>query len=224
MLRFLQGKQSGFFVLTFILIVAIVCLSDTVEHALIMVGLLTNVLIITAYTTELYKQHTEESSKTRAHPEQSSGPMGLPPARTAYTNGQAPLPPNGDDGGDGAAVPYPGGLAPEELAGLLHARKDVTGAVYPTTDTFQRAPAFGNPHNMSSLQHPEEPPACAGGEAGNAYDVLDADEQQISQARSRNDPYRAAAGALRRKDLVDRYLTSELDEEEHRYWWGRTEV
>lgn len=44
----------------------------------------------------------------------------------------------------------------------------------------------------------------------------------VEHSRWRSDlPHRQLAGIHRRKDLMDKYVREELDEEEATPWWGR---
>jgi len=51
--------------------------------------------------------------------------------------------------------------------------------------------------------------------------VLDGDEQFAYQGRARHDPYRQAAGIMKKKQIMDKYVREELDEEEQNNYWGR---
>jgi hypothetical protein len=54
--------------------------------------------------------------------------------------------------------------------------------------------------------------------------LMDADEFNTYQAHLRNDPYRVLTGISQRKNMMDKYLNEELNEEENSQWWGRQET
>lgn len=55
--------------------------------------------------------------------------------------------------------------------------------------------------------------------------VLDGDEQIVNSSRSRalNANVRADMGSIRKKEFMDRFVTTELDEVQDREWWGRAD-
>jgi hypothetical protein len=79
----------------------------------------------------------------------------------------------------------------------------------------------GNPYNLGRVGAPHAAAACIDDEANN--DEIDGDERASYQARSRNDPTRATAGAMNRRRDLDEYLREEVEKEEDRVWWGRHE-
>jgi hypothetical protein len=54
--------------------------------------------------------------------------------------------------------------------------------------------------------------------------IYDGDEQNTYQVRARNVPERVWGGALKRQSVVNRYVKEELDEEEDRVWWGKSQL
>ena len=80
----------------------------------------------------------------------------------------------------------------------------------------------GNPFDPSRLAAPGGASACEDDEANDMEQ--DADESNINQVRSRNDPTRVTAGTMNRRRFLDPFLREELEQEENKRWWGRHEV
>jgi hypothetical protein len=81
---------------------------------------------------------------------------------------------------------------------------------------------IGNPFIANRTFAPSGGPACFDDEAND--EEFDADERNVYQARSRNDPLRATIGSMNRLKDFDYAVREELEEEEDRPWWGRHET
>lgn len=142
---------------------------------------------------------------------------------------------------------YPGGLEPSDLYGAgydIGATATLpagSGAIYsPTSGAFATGadgPALPpyNPFQLNRLASRAEPgprttygrdgPVPIGMDLANeARSNFDGDRMMVEHARWRNDGQRVAAGIMRRKALVEKYVREELDEKENEPWWGRHEL
>lgn len=63
--------------------------------------------------------------------------------------------------------------------------------------------------------------ACLRTEADD--DIVGGDERLVNNALGRNDPTRPQVGLLNRRRDLERNFVEELEEEEGRVWWGRSE-
>ncbi|MDF1728292.1 MAG: hypothetical protein P1U53_11150 [Sulfitobacter sp.] len=232
--RFTQDK---FIVLTFILIVVIILLSRTLQEAVLLVTMVTGFVITATYINNIGRG----LPKGRA-PVAPGGGGAAPPTGKARPGPGPPVDAGGvvaatapvmstfvgapADGGDSqAGGDWPGGLSDSEMQGILRSSAPDTNETYtyglPPLDE-KRGP-FGNPFDLNNVYTPGQH-SMADGTFDEARVALDGDERLAMQGRFRNDPYRVAAGIMRRKDLVDRNVREELDREEDSRWWGRWDL
>ena len=81
-------------------------------------------------------------------------------------------------------------------------------------------PFPNNPYQLNRVQSGANA-VCDYGLGSESRNTHDADRKNVTHARWRNDPYRVAAGVMRKRDQMAKYVGEELDEAEHRQWWGR---
>ncbi len=227
-----RGPQRIFMILTFIVIVAIVMLTESLSTAMIFISLISQFLIISTLSTsigELHDKATQPSSAAISMPW-----FPISPGFTSDREGFASKPLENPGVYDGDS--YPGGLSPADLGqmsydmGPIAALPAGTGPVYSPVDM----PGYGlggggdgpslppdNPYQTNRLNSRAEPSACDYGPNSEARDSFDADRKIVEHARWRHDPHRVVAGTMRRKDLMTRYVREELDEKENEPWWGR---
>lgn len=210
--RFTQDK---FIVLTFILIVVIILLSRTLQEAVLLVTMVTGFVITATYINNIGR------GLPMGRPPVDAGGVVAATAPVMSTFVGAPA-----DGGDSqAGGDWPGGLSDSEMQGILRSSAPDTNETYtyglPPLDE-KRGP-FGNPFDLNNVYTPGQH-SMADGTFDEARVALDGDERLAMQGRFRNDPYRVAAGIMRRKDLVDRNVREELDREEDSRWWGRWDL
>ena len=236
MKKLLQGRQGLFLVLTFVVMVAVIILAKDIAKALLLISLLTNFLIISSNLIMISERHHYEIDDWAQAASGISSGYPLLAASSGFTQGPSDM--RSVQGTSGtykeefASTPhhnpaaYPGGLEPEDIASM---RLDVgavpslppgAGPAYtPTSESPYPAP--GNPYHLNRLESRPTAYPCHTGPAAELRDTHDADRKTVDHARWRHDPYRVAAGVMRRRELMDKYVREELDEEENRPWWGR---
>lgn len=92
------------------------------------------------------------------------------------------------------------------------------------SDTIELDDITNYPGSIDACHDDKNP--CNNGVRLNSDSIIinDGDELLARQNRSRNDPERVWSGIYRRKDIMDRYVNEELDEEENSRWWGSHEI
>ena len=245
MMALLRGRQGLFLVMTFIVMVVVILLSKDATTALVLISLITNFLIISSQLTLISERHEDdESERANRGQDGAVAPDALPwvgatqsgfqdgtPLKAKCLEGSTLVDNFAPQPAPGPAAGYPGGLNSTDLDDMGYSVGPVaslppgTGPVYNVTGE-NPSPALDNPYSLNRLETRADPTygqsgACDYGLAGEARNTHDADQQIAQHARWRNDPYRVAAGIMRRKDLMDKYVREELDEEEDSYWWGR---
>lgn len=242
----IAGYQGLFLALTLVVMIIIILVTKDLTTAILIIGLITNYLIISSHLT-LIKQRHENGTTTppgsRGHynddgtyslgdycepyaPGSPSAPSSRPAAGGGGKEGYWPQP----GAGPPHSVQVPKGLPYDEgYRGAIDAAGDIDH------DSADTAPwghpdrtaygsdymAVGNPYDLDRIGSPGAAPPGIDDEAIGG--LLDADELNTYHARSRNDNTRVWAGAIRRKEFMDRYLREELEEEEDSQWWGRHE-
>ena len=246
-----RGPQRFWFVLTLVVMVVIVYLSDTLSTALLYTSLLTQFLVITTLATGIGEKHDKALGVDDVAV--AGGAVFVPSALQSFdsdpehfaTSPVAKETPFSRD------VPYPGGLSPADLAGAQYDVGPVPdipagfGSVYSPAGMEFAAGADGpqlppyNPFQLNRLASRAEPgprtvpmhEAISSGfgpvgmdAANEARRNFDGDRMMVEHARWRNDGQRVAAGIMRRKAHVEKYVREELDEKENEPWWGRFEL
>lgn len=234
--------QGRFLALTLVVMVVILFLAKNLVTAMLTIGLIANFLIISSQLSLVEERHFSRvkppdrpGSDLISNPSpwlatsvaggfggptgEAGGPTGrrepfLSSATTAPPGGAPPSFP---------AVPatdlplkYPGAIEFDELE--TSPALGWTDRTDVSNDTMPR----GNPFQTSRVAAPEAAPPCVDDDA--LAGLMDLDELNTYQVRSRNVPERVWAGALRRKAHVGRYVSEELDEAEDAMWWGRDEL
>lgn len=92
------------------------------------------------------------------------------------------------------------------------------------SDTNESDDITNYPGSIDACRDDKDP--CNNGVRLNLDSIIinDGDELLARQNRSRNDPERVWRGIYRRKDIMNRYVNEELDEEENSRWWGSHEI
>lgn len=209
----IRGRQVAFLALTFLVMVAVIFLSKDLTSALLVISLLTNFLIISSQLTLISERHamalTEQAEASNVSPD-------LTALLTATSEGFAD-----ETEGESLGEQSASGLRQVGAPGLdsEFVRATVAGLEAAAAGDLNAGELGGNLYA-----------GCAPDPALSRWDgaprsSFDADRQLTEQARWRNGlDQRVAAGRLRRKDLIDRYMGEELDAEEHKPWWGRYEA
>lgn len=238
-----QGKQGFYLAITLVVVIVIILLAKDVQRALLIISLITNFFIISSQMILVSDRHNEavtgsivqrtEESVVPPYPwitgvshftdkegfaEKPSGPLSFPAGN--------PHP--------GMTGPYPGGLDPHTLSSMgyqfgatggPHIGPVYTPSSYPSgppgmTPVNGPHPYPNNPYQLNRIKSGADP-VCDGGLASESRNTHDADRKVVTHARWRNDPYRVAAGIMRKRDQMAKYVGEELAEAEHRPWWGR---
>ena len=248
--RGLRGYQGFFLALTLVVMIIIILTVDNLMTAVVMIGLVTNFLIISSQLTLLGDRHVATTSRAAHNPGASvmvTPPLGLfegtaafatadgfaaaekrGPSREAFTMATTAPP--------GAAPPaflsLPETRFPEKYPGAI----DFGAEAPPFRLAADEAPALGhldwaaadrdhvpvgNPYDLDRVASPQAAGPCVDDDATAFFD---GDELNTYQARSRNNPERVWAGVFRRKALVGRFVREELDERENTRWWGAGEL
>lgn len=209
--------QDKFIVLTFILIVIIILVSRTLQEAVLLVTMVTGFVITSTYINNIGR-----GLPTGSAPVDAGGVVAATGEPLVSTFVGEPA----DVIGKGAThSEWPGGLSDFEMQGIIRSSAPDINETYtydlPPLDE-KRGP-FGNPFDLNNIKTPGQH-SMAGGAFDEARVAIDGDERLAMQGRFRNDPYRVAAGIMRRKDIVDRNVREELDREEDSRWWGRWDL
>ena len=201
------GYEGLFLVITIIVILVVLLTVKNFTLAILIVGLITNFVIISTHLTLMGDRHAEMAriKKDSFTTATTALPGGASPS---FTNIPADEPGTDD-------IAYPGSI---EEFGEYETYPELGHTDWRTT--ARDDVPYGNPFSTHRIASPQ-----AAGPDDDDYAVvaLDGDEAITVQARSRNDPTRAWAGSLRQKSLIGRYVSEELDERENCRWWGQHE-
>jgi len=223
----LRGYQGLFLALTLVVMMIIILSTKDIATAIIVIGLITNFLIISSQLTLMGDRHvkiTEKTSKDLAtsvmvNPDPSLL-VSLRPGAEAFTTATTAPPGAGPPAfpvvpDTHMSTQYPGAIDfgdGDEAPALGHVDWDAADR--------DNVPE-GNPFDLDRIQSPQAAAPCIDDDA---IAIYDGDELNTYHARARNDPERVWAGIYRRKALVDQYVREELDEQENSQWWGNHEV
>ncbi len=240
------GYQGVFLALTLVVMLVIVMLSKDLPSALLVIGLITNFFIVSSQLTLLGDRQvadaerrgppapglssavfdspagvTPEGAALLASLGGSSAAERLAPGREAFAPAPPAFPVVPATWG-GLPGPYPGAIDFDGEAGPGAPGEEAPALGHLDLSAAARDGApEGNPFETGRVAAPYAAAPCVDDDAISGFD---GDEQNTYQARSRNDPTRVWAGVFRRKELIDRYVRSELDERENCRWWGVHEV
>lgn len=225
------GNQSTFLILTLIVIVVIICVTKKLSDALVIIGLISQFLIISSLMPAIHERHVKDSESDLSYDGVPLATMYAP----SYTQQKFK---DRDVSEHFASVPvdasFPSaGLEPEDIEAMrftvpVGGTELTPGAgVYLPADQGNDGPILGgefNPYQHNRIESRAEPHACNGDVSAEAYagaPLFDADRMIVEQARWRHDPYRVANGTRRRKALIERFAEEEVAAEENSPWWGR---
>jgi len=227
-----RGHLGFYLGLTLVIIIIVIMVSKSFATAVLIITLLANFVIISTYLTLMHDRVAGQSGSPAPGPYGSSGPpdrfttattappgAGAPEVvavaggRRRGSAGESYSDFGGDTGGDAG---YPGAID----GGIDDDSLPQFGATDWRAEGRDNVPA-GNPFSTSRTASPQAAPPDVDDDAVAA---LDGDELMAVQGRSRNDPTRVWAGALRKKAQLSRYVKEELDERENSRWWGQHEV
>lgn len=192
-----DGRQGLFLILTFVVMVVIILLSESVTTALILISIMTNFLIISSNLAQVSQRHLYEMGRAEEPCENSLDAESLPVGLIAGFDADGPDAPLGG---------YQGGLSPGEVARLVDSPWFEPGGESP--EVYYSA--GGNPGDRTV--------------GGDVRDTFDADRKTVEHGRWRNNPDRVVEGVANRKNAIDYYVREELDSEESTPWWGRWDV
>lgn len=239
-----KGKQAIFLALTFMVMVLVIFLAKDMTTALLIISLLTNFLIISSQLTLISERHDEAVGKGSdvmpdAYPWVANTGEGFVDEGIAGDDLFSPRdnfagsPVWGKEadryedlaGHGGVISDYPGGLQEVFKTGALPGLVGPIGPghLYQSGSAGETSEYPGDPYHLNPLRSRGNRSACDSGPNSEVYNNFDADRTVVEQARRRHDPYRVAAGVMRRKDLMDKYVAEELNEKENEPWWGRAE-
>ena len=198
----LRGSQGLFMTLTFVIMIIIVLSTKELSSAMLLIGFITNFLIISSQLTLMGDRNTVNDSETKYNRYRRA--LGESPVMVTPLPGVVGNFVSGDP-----AEPYPGAIGPaEQYPGPIGPAEQYPGAI-----DFIESPA------QNIKQAAGQDGACK-----SYSDDSGADDFVVSQTRSRNNPERVWAGIHRRKALIDRFAGEELDEEGGTPWWGSHET
>lgn len=245
----LQGYQGFFLALTLVVMIIIILIAKDLTAAILIIGLITNFLIITSQLTLMGDRHLEDQKNgdelARIDRDLDAAVMVNPPPSALYGSDSAGVLAASLATGEGMTgrpekfvsvttappgegppfwVTAPPGEEPTAYPGAIDFTEYETAPALGHTDWEAAARAdvpVGNPFDDGRIAAPQAAPPC---DDDDAIAYFDADELNTYQVRSRNVPERVWAGIYRRKALVERYVGEELDEQEDTQWWGRHEV
>lgn len=231
-----NGYQGLFLALTLIVMIIVLLTAKDLTTAILVIGLVTNYLIISSQLTFLGDRHTKHQKKGLNGGAASAVATNPPPALFAPTGSYesfttATTAPPGAGPPDVVSMPethaevsYPGsidfGNLGDEDGGIASDEAPALGHTDWTTADRDGAPE-GNPFSTNRVSAPQSASPCVDDDALAFYD---GDELNTYHVRARNDPERVWAGIYRRKALVSNYISEELDERENSQWWGNHEV
>lgn len=215
--------QDFFLALTLVIMVIIIIISRDISTALLLMGILTNYLVISAQLTMMKKRKMQAMTGKHKHTLGGFGAdrlteTGFEP-REKFISETAAIPsvPIHDQFEHTVLVqpPYEGAIEVSDtddpfLSYLGHTEK-----------SHHEVAPVGNPYNMNSAKEYVSAPLCM--RPDEAVDVLDADEKLAIRARSRSDVYKESAGIQRRKALIARMVSEEVKANEKRDWWTANE-
>lgn len=206
----LGGYQGLFLALTLVVMIIIIITTKDLPTAIIVIGLITNFLIISSQLTLMGDRHVAIEENARG-------------AKRRINRGLAASVTTGS--------PSPGAMLAE---GFEDDPTDNTPAG--GTDQFADAPlaaGAGLEDDSDPLVDFDGRPSKQAGDAPETRDLgydndtnglFDADEAAAYQVRSRNVPERVWSVGPRRRAFVEKYTREELDNEENKAWWGRHEL
>lgn len=244
--RGLKGYQGFFLALTLVVMLVILLTTRDLTTAILVIGLITNFLIISSQLTLLGDRHMLGDADTlEGVDKQANHSVMVTPPGALF----APVAEGMADGPDAysdqkesftMATTAPPGAGPPSFPNIPDTSDvDSTypGAIdFGKTSEGDEAPALGfvdwdaaardnvprgNPFDTDRIANPQAASPCVDDEA---LALFDGDELNAYQVRSRNDPERVWAGIYRRSAMIDRYVREELDERENTRWWGNHEV
>jgi len=244
--RGLNGYQGFFLALTLVVMIIIILTTKELTTAILLIGLITNFLIISSQLTLLGDRHVagahDNIDRNLANtvmvqpvlPRSSGSSLlaslseGMEPVKRERFTTATTAPPGAGPPAitvtppTSNVAPYPGAID----FGGQHQGPDgsdqalALGHVDWNAEDRDTVPV-GNPYDTDRIANPQAAGPCVDDDA---IAIYDGDELLAYQARSRNDPERVWAGITRRKALVERYVKEELDEKEASQWWGNHEV
>lgn len=213
-----RGSQGLYIALTLVVIIVIINLAPDPNRALLLISLIVSFLIISTQLTIMRNQDQRCPGDDADDMDDIDDHFAERPAAGAHFPHGNPIP--------GVTGEYPGGLDAATLAniGYQFGAGDASPAVGPayTPTTPDPTPFPHNPYQLNRVQTRAER-LGDDGMASEARNTHDADRKVVTHARWRHDPYRVAAGVMRKKDQMQRYIGEELDEVEHREWWGNAD-
>jgi len=234
------GVPVGFFhALTLVVMIIIILTARELKTAILVIGLITNFLIIGAQLTLFSDRYSSESSQNLDLLDSAS--LAANPSPSAII-GDANLLANVSEGFTGATTAPPG---PSPPAAVFLPPTGPAAEKYPGAIDFDESPLsqitdsaaavghsdwdeadrdsvpLGNPYDLGRIASPQAAGPCVDDDA---VAVLDGDELMAYHGTARNDPERVWAAATRRKAFVGRYIREELDETENTRWWGDHEI
>jgi hypothetical protein len=208
----LRGSQGLFLALTFVIMIIIVLSTKELSSAMLLIGFITNFLIISSQLTLMGDRNTVNDSETKYNRYRRA--LGESPVMVTPLPGVV-----GNFVGGAPAEQYPGAIGPaEQYPGPIGPAEQYPGAI---------GPAEQYPGAIDFIESPAQNIKQAAGRDGACKSYSDdsgADDFVVSQTRSRNNPERVWAGIHRRKALIDRFAGEELDEEGGTPWWGSHET
>jgi len=218
-----RGYQGLFLALTLVVIITIVLTVPNLTVAVVVIGHITNFLIISSQLTflgdRLAISHKKDHDQILARIHHDLGSSPLSGDRDVVCCRATP------SGAETAALETePFGFLSHGSPGRGYPGAIDFGAADPPGDTDEALAhtgwtaddEAGNPYGSGWAALP-----CVGSDAAVS---CDGDELNAYQVRSRNSPERVWAGVYRRKSLIDRYVREELDERENAQWWGAHEA
>lgn len=154
----------------------------------------------------------------KAESETAGGGAGIKEGWSTLPGPEPPFPVSGLSG-----PPSPADW--DSYPGAIHLDNYQSDAEYGARDRTAGDNAYaaeGNEFNLSREDAPGAAPVCIDDEANDAE--MDGDELMAVQGTNRNDATRVWAGVYNRRRDLDQYLREEVDEQENRPWWGRSEL
>jgi hypothetical protein len=214
--------QKIFLAITIIIMIVVIIMSDTLSQAIIVISLISNLLVISAYMnlTHYRVKKYQEVHATPAEPSVETfvpssdfegGGRGVGPAAASSAGGRA------------APASYKGAISPVEVGLGRTADEDIPHyddmMYYGHTRRLTDEPLpWPNPYHQPDIE--PTPGWTSSGEPGDeVVDVLDVNEKLANRGRT-DYKGRADVGSLSRTSIVNKYFGEELDEQENRDWWG----
>jgi len=239
--------QNLFLVATFILIIAILAMTESIEQAMTYVGLIAYFLLISTNLNMIKHQSQHAAPYGPAHAGAAKHAIPGGAARPAIPGGAArpaegfAMP--GPHPALPADSPYRGELSRAELVSAL--QRSSTAPGMPVDEFLSPSDQYGDqgiPPVVSGGYHGHVPlagPRAARPAGDSMYSTsylcgaqpshmaMSFDERSAFngiKASARANPTRALSNKIHQKELYNRYFRDELDAEEDSYWWGRHET